>query len=62
MNIFDKRYTVTREYTGHKSGKPRYVLRFNLDFIDSRATESAAINLLEKHSRKRLAGLTAKPI
>lgn len=38
----DSRYTVTREFTGHISGKPRHVLRFCGEWIDSFASASAA--------------------
>ena len=39
----DKRYTVTREFTGHASGKPQFVLRFCGDWIDSFTTYPAAV-------------------
>lgn len=39
----DKRYTVTREFTGHASGKPRFVLRFCGERIEDFSTYPAAV-------------------
>jgi hypothetical protein len=39
----DSRYTVTREFTGHASGKPRFVLRFCGDRVDCFASYPAAV-------------------
>ena len=39
----DARYTVAREFTGHASGKPRFVLRFCGDRIEDFSTYPAAV-------------------
>ena len=37
----DRRWTVTREYTG--KAKPQFVIRFCGDWVDSRSTYPAAV-------------------
>ena len=34
----DRRYTITREYTGHASGRPQYVTRFEGKWVDAAPT------------------------
>ncbi len=44
----DKRHTVTREFTGHISGKPQFVARFCGEWCGSRGTVEGALELLEE--------------
>ena len=37
----DKRWTINKEYTGHISGKPQWVLRFTGEFIAARSQKQA---------------------
>lgn len=39
----DKRYTFSQEFTGHISGKPRFVARFCGDFIGESGSLSGAV-------------------
>lgn len=56
----DERYTVTLEYTGHISMKPRYVLRFCGDFIGDSETMEGARILEVEHVALRGFDLVAK--
>lgn len=49
----DKRYSIGREYTGHISGKPRYVLRFMGDYVGDFATKAEAGNAMVEYDLKR---------
>lgn len=49
----DKRYTVTREFTGHASGKPRFVLRWCDERIDDFSTYPAAVIRAAGHKAAR---------
>jgi len=47
----DRRYTVTKEYTGHISGKPVFVARFEGDWIASSVSyTSAAARAIGAHA------------
>jgi len=55
--VKDRRYTVTQEYTGHPSGKPRFVLRFCDKFIgDFRNLPDATLRAVGHHAE--LMGVT----
>lgn len=50
----DSRYTITQEYTGDPSGKPRSVLRFCDDYIgDFRDIPSATLRAVG-HNNERM--------
>jgi len=54
----DKRYSISREFTGNPYGK-QYVARFEREFIGSTATRTEARTLATAHAFKRaLAGET----
>ena len=47
----DKRYTITLEYDGHISGKPRYVLRFCDKYIEGfQDIPSATLRAVNHHA------------
>ena len=56
----DKRYTITKEYTGQ--AKPQYVVRFCGDFITSRSTYPAAVMAATGHRCQREGALTVEEI
>ena len=53
----DARYTVTREFTGHASARPRFVLRFCGEWIESFATYPAAVVRAVGESARRRGAL-----
>jgi hypothetical protein len=58
----DARYTVTREFTGHASGKRQFVLRFCGDWIDSFTTYPAAVIRAVGESARRRGALVITEI
>ena len=58
----DKRYTVTREFTGHASGKPRFVLRWCDERIDDFSTYPAAVVRAVGHKAIRNGALIVEEI
>jgi len=38
----DRRYTITAEFTGHASGKKRFVVRFTGNYVNDWATRHEA--------------------
>lgn len=49
----DKRYKISKEFTGHDSGKKQHVVRFGGDFISSHETKDAAESAAQKHKDER---------
>ena len=49
----DKRYTVEQEYTGHISGRPRWVLRFCGERIDDYHKERSGWQAAAQHKADR---------
>ncbi len=55
----DRRYTVTPEFTGHESGKKRFVLRFNGTRINDFASRDEAEKAKAKAKTERDTKLAA---
>ena len=51
----DKRYTITREWTGQE--KPQFVVRFCGDWVDSRSTIGAATMRAVGYHSERMGNL-----
>lgn len=49
----DRRYTVTPEYTGHISGKKRFVLRFIGKFLTDHETRDEANKELTRRKAEK---------
>ena len=49
----DSRIAINREYTGHASGKPQYVVRFMGDWIGSASTKARAVQLAKAWEEDR---------
>ncbi len=49
----DGRYAISKEFTGHASGKVQHVVRFAGDFVGSHPTKEGAEAIRNKHAAKR---------
>jgi len=50
----DHRYTINKEYTGHPSAKPQFVIRFCGDWVDSRQSYTSAVVRAVGHNAERM--------
>lgn len=50
----DRRYTANQEYTGHASGKPRYVVRFAGTRLADFGSKREAENYIEQYEAQRM--------
>ena len=49
----DHRYTINKEYTGHPSAKPQFVIRFCGDWVGSSQFYNSAVVRAVGHSAER---------
>lgn len=49
----DKRFTITKEFTGHLSGKPQWVVRFMGEYVGSDTTKKGAADFLARYQAGR---------
>ena len=50
----DSRYTITKEYTGHESGKPQFVIRFCGEWVGSSQFYTSAVVRAVGHNAERM--------
>jgi len=60
--LSDPRFTITREFTGHESGKPQFVVRFCGEWIGSRQFYASALTLAVGEKARRENALTVSEI
>ena len=58
----DSRYTIQREYTGHPSGKPVYVLRWCGDFVACSPFYASMVTRAAGHKAQRDGALTIEAV
>lgn len=58
----DRRYSITPEFTGHESGKKRFVLRFCDKRVSDHATRYEAEQAIVAMKKERDSDLAFKPV